>query len=58
MEEWEPWVGEAAGAKEGVVDRDMAVNRLGLRLGDDLGEPLFTRREGGPWVGQNAVERL
>ena len=58
MEEWEPGVGEAAGAKEVMVHRDMAVGHLGPSLGGDLGEPFLARREVGPQVGEDAVERF
>ena len=36
----------------------MPVGRLGWGLGPDLGEPFLAGREGGPRVGENAVERF
>ena len=58
MQEGEPGVRGAAGGEEGVVHGDVPVGRRGSGLCRDLGEPFFAGREGGPWVGEDAVERF
>ena len=58
MQEGEPGVRRAAGSEEGVIHGDVPVGRLGPGLCRDLGEPFLAGREGGPWVGEDAVERF
>ena len=58
MQEGEPGVRGAAGGKEGVIHGDVPVGRLGPGLCRDLGKPFLAGREGGPWVGEDAVERF
>ena len=41
-----------------MVHGDVPVGRLGSGLRRDLGEPFLASREGGPWVGEDAVERF
>ena len=58
MQEGEPGVRAAAGGEEGVIHGDVPVGRLGPILCRDLGEPFPAVRGGGPWVGEDAVERF
>ena len=58
VQEGEPGVGGAAGGEEGVVYRDVLVGGLGSGLGRDFGEPFLTGCEGGPRLGEDAVERF
>ena len=58
VQEGEPGVRGAAGGEEGVIHGDVPVGCLGPGLCRDLGEPFLAGREGGPWVGEDAVERF
>ena len=58
MQKGEPGVRGAAGGEEGVIHGDVLGGRLGSGLCRDLGEPFLAGREGGPWVGEDAVERF
>ena len=58
MQEGEPGVRGAAGGEEGVIQGDVPVGRLGSGLCRALGEPFLAGHEGGPWVGEDAMERF
>ena len=58
VQEGEPGVRGAAGGEEGVVHGDVPVGSLGSGLGRDLGEPFLAGCEGGPRVGEDALERF
>ena len=58
VQEGELGVCGAAGGEEGVVHGDVPVGGLGSGLGRDFGEPFLAGCEGGPRVGEDAVERF
>ena len=58
VQEGEPGVRGAAGGEKGVIHGDVPVGCLGSRLGRDLGEPFLAGCEGGPRVGEDALERF
>ena len=58
VQEGEPGVWGAAGGEEGVVHGDVPVGGLGSGSSCDLGEPFLAGCEGGPRVGEDAVERF
>ena len=58
VQEREPGVWGAAGGEKGVVHGGVPVGCLGSGLGRDLGKPFLAGCEGGPRVGEDAVEQF